>query len=144
MQDAFVLTTLFDITNTDVIRGNSKERDQQRNWETILQLLSLKTQPIILEGPIRIEFIDFKKYNGITSCFGDFYHGMPAPQTIWAVKFTSDHSDIYTPDQLYKDFDQTPMIMGLDETARFILPMFNSYETLKNIHFFEASELNIS
>lgn len=143
MTDSFVLTTLLDITETGVIRGNSQERDQQRNWETILQVLSLRTQPIILEGPIRIDHVDFQKFKGMSKCFGDFYLELPYPQTIWAVKFTSEHTDIYSAEQLYSDFDQIPMITGLNETARFLLPMFNSYGTLKNIHLFTTNELNI-
>lgn len=142
MNPAFILTTLIDTTRTDILRGNSKERDQQRNWETIVQVLSLKTQPVIIEGPIKIEQIDFKKHTGLQICFGEFYYDLPPPQSVWGIKFTSEHSDIYTVDQLYNDFDQVPIILGLNETARFMLPIFHSYGTLKNIHFFQADELN--
>ena len=144
MTESFVLTTLIDITETGVIRGNSKERDQQRNWETVLQVLSLRTQPIILEGPIKIDSIDFKKHLGLTKTYGEFYHDFPFPQTMWAVKFCSEQAGIYNVEQLYEDFDKVPVIMGLDETVRFMLPMFNSYGSLKNIHLFTANELNIN
>ena len=144
MQDAFVFTTLIDITETNELRGHSKERDQQRNWETVLQVLGLKTQPIILDGPDRVELIDFKKHLGVTKFFGEFYHDLPYPQTIWAIKFTSDNEDVYNIDDLYIDFDQVPIILGLDETARFMLPIFHSFGSLKNIHIFKANELNIN
>lgn len=144
MNDAFILVTLFDITKTNAIRGDSKQRDQQRNWETVLQVLSLKTQPIILEGPEQVDSIDFAKHTMIKTYFGDFYHDMPGPQSIWAMKFTNEHAGIYSIDQLYDDFDQVPVILGLDETARFMLPIFNSYGALKNIHLFRAEELNIN
>lgn len=143
MKQAFVLITLIDITKTDIVRGDSKQRDQQRNWETVLQVLSLKTQPNVLEGPLKIEYIDLASYNGFKLYFGDFYHDMPAPHTLWAVKFNSEHSEIYDIESLYQDFDQVPIILGLDETARFMLPIFHSYGTLKNIHLFRAEELNI-
>lgn len=143
MSHAFVLITLIDITKTDIVRGNNKQRDQQRNWETVLQVLSLKTQPNIVEGPVKIEYIDFLTHSGFKSCFGDFYHDMPAPQILWAVKFSGEHTEVYEIEQLYQDFDQVPIILGLDETARFMLPIFHSYGTLKNIHLFRAEELNI-
>lgn len=144
MTDAFVLTTLIDITKTGVIRGNSKDRDQQRNWETVLQVLSLRTQPVIIEGPVKIDSVDFKKHLGLKETYGEFYHDFPFPQTIWAIRFSSEQSGIYTIEQLYEDFDKVPFIMGLDETVRFMLPMFNSYGSLKNIHLFMDNELNIN
>ena len=143
MNEPLVLTTLIDITETGIIRGNSKQRDQQRNWECVLQVLSLRTQPIVLEGPIRLDLIDFKTHIGVKNTYGEFYHDLPFPQTVWAIKFTSEQNGIYSKEQIYEDFDKVPIILGLDETARFILPMFNSYGSLKNIHLFSAYELNI-
>src|SRR5210317_1286634 len=43
--------TLVDCTATGVTKGDSKERNQQRNWETIIQTFGILTQPIILESP---------------------------------------------------------------------------------------------
>lgn len=140
MSHAFVLITLIDITKTDTIRGYSKQRDQQRNWETVIQVLSLKTQPIILEGPLQIEFNT--DYSNGQQWLGDFYTEQQYPQKLWAVKFASERDDIYTIEQLCTDFDQVPIILGLDETAKFMLPIFHSYGSLKNIHFFRAEELN--
>jgi hypothetical protein len=144
MKQSFVLATLIDITDTGEVRGNSKQRDQQRNWETVIQVLSLKTQPIIIEGPDRIDNIDFQKQTGVLKFFGEFYKELSGTQSFWAIKFTSEQNDIYSIDQLYEDFEQVPIILGLDETARFMLPLFHSYGALKNIHFFTADELNIN
>lgn len=140
MSQSWVCVTLIDITNTGVKHGDSEQRDQQRNWETVLQVLSLKTQPHITDGPEKIEDIDLK-YTGIKSYFGEFYEGT---HTIWGFRFYSDNEEVYTLDQLYEDFEQVPVILGLSETARFMLPIFHSYGTLKNIHFFPANELNIN
>ena len=44
--------TLIDITSTGVISWspqNERKRNQQRNWETVQQILSLRTQPTIME-----------------------------------------------------------------------------------------------
>ena len=136
MKDSWALVTLIDITETGVKRGDGKQRDQQRNWETVLQVLGLKTQPIVLEGPLKLEQVELVS----PGMFGEFYEGQ---QTVWAFKFTSD-TDVYTIDQLYEDFEQVPIILGLDETARFMLPIFHSYGTLKNIYFLSANTLNIS
>lgn len=144
MKNSLILITLIDITETSVIRGNSKERDQQRNWETVLQVLGLKTQPIIIEGPVKVEDIDFRSYIGAQPFFGEFYLNFSYPQNFWAVRFTSEHDDIYQIEQLYKDFDTVPVILGLDETAKFMLPIFHSYGALKNIHIFDSKELNIN
>jgi hypothetical protein len=47
-------------------------------------------------------------------------------------------------DQLEQDFEQTPIVLGLEETARFMLPIFHSYGTLKNIYFIQKESLNIN
>lgn len=144
MKNSFVLVTLVDITATGVLRGNTKERDQQRNWETVLQVLGLKTQPIILEGPDVIKSVNFQNNKILKEYFGEFYHESVNPQTLWAMGFTSDKENVYTINDLYYDFEQVPVILGLDETAKFMLPIFHSFGTLKNIHIFNASELNIN
>ena len=46
--------TLVDITATGVIRHTTADeipRNQQRNWETVLQCIGIKAQPQLLEGP---------------------------------------------------------------------------------------------
>ncbi len=136
MQNSWVLVTLVDITETGIRYGDSKERDQQRNWEAVLQVLSLKTQPIILEDITILDNVELSA----PGLFGEFYQGH---HRIWAAKFTSD-TDVYSIDQLYEDFEQVPIILGLDETARFMLPIFHSYGTLKNIYFLSANTINIS
>lgn len=131
----FICATLIDITPTGVTKGDSPERDQQRNWETVLQVLGLKTQPIILGGP---EIVN--NFEGANKIFGEFYQTM---QKVWVFKFTSEQN-IYTEDQLYEDFEQVPVIAGLEESARFMLPIFHSYGILKNIYFSTVDELNIN
>lgn len=137
MKQSWVCVTLIDITNTGIKYGNSKERDQQRNWETVLQVLGLKTQPMIKDLPVMLGNINVSKVNYL---FGEFYEGQ---QSLWAFNFYCEHN-IYTLEQLQEDFEQVPVILGLDETARFMLPIFHSYGTLKNIHFYSSDELNIN
>ena len=123
--------TLIDITETRVTRGEGDLRDKQRNWETILQTLGLRTQPMILRAP--------RCYNDIELAevcdFGEFYQGS---HRVWDFTFTGDREDSYDIEQLEQDIYQAPIITGLDETARLWLPLFHSVGPLKNIIFFST------
>lgn len=135
--------TLVDITATGVTRyrpDKEYQRDQQRNWETVLQTIGLRTQPMMIKGPVSIEAnLD----NGWE--FGENYQGT---HRIWAWTFGVEHEDIFgTYDDptagLVKDFEQVPIISGLDETARFMLPIFYPHGPIKNIYFKDlAIDLN--
>ncbi len=125
--------TLVDITPTGVVtfsQPNELKRNQQRNWETVQQILSLRTQPTILETD---DFTaDLKDYN-----FGVNYQGQ---HHIWTFKFGVDYPDIYQagPDKfgLVKyDFQITPVILGLSETARPELAVFTPKGPWNNIYF---------
>lgn len=121
--------TLIDITDTGVIRGESVERDQQRNWQTILQVLSLRTQPEIVHPPDKMEE-EVERF-----FFGDDFHGK---HNLWVFAFRSaNHGGEYNIDDLVRDFDQVPIILGLNETARMLLPLFFTGGTMKNIYFVE-------
>jgi hypothetical protein len=129
MEQQILCYTLIDITETGVTRGQSKQRDQQRNWETILQVLGLRTQPIILHPPKLNTYITLTPDWDL----GEFYEG---DHSIWAFSFQAERNDYYDIKQLEDDFNEVPVILGLDETARFLLPVFHGFGTLKNIVFF--------
>jgi hypothetical protein len=124
--------TLVDITPTGVIRGDndSQERNQQRNWETLLQCIGLRTQPQnIIEPVSMLENINYLE-------FGDFY---PGEQRVWAWSWTVEREGVYDlPGAplggLLQDLEQVPIVTGLTETARFMLPIFYPYGTIKNIY----------
>jgi len=130
----FQLNTLVDITRTGVIRGdNDPKRNQQRNFETVLQILGLRTQPMVIRPPeatvVPEDMIEF--------WFGDVYHDME--QRVWTMYFSADRPDAYADStnpvgHLLSDFEQVPIITGLDETARFLLPIFYPHGAIKNIH----------
>lgn len=131
MDPVITAFTLIDITPTNTIKGESLARDQQRNWETVLQVLGLKTQPIIINYPsvwLNENIKDFE--------FGNFYEGY---QTIWAWQFRGERDEFYNLEILQQDFDQVPIILGLEETARFMLPVFFTQGHLKNIYFKQLS-----
>ena len=127
--------TLVDITDTGVTRsrsGQEKQRNQQRNWETLIQVLSLRTQPQEMDGPYINEY-------EITSdsIFGEMYQGK---HLVWHFSFGVEAVNVFKNNKsdyglLYEDFAEVPIIQGLDETARFMLPIFHPYGAIKNIHF---------
>jgi hypothetical protein len=107
------------------------ERDQHRNYETVIQAISLITQPMEITKPIcthaHMEWLEF----------GEFFEG---EHKVWVWQFAVEHSDIFTigtnpVGRLNETFDQVPIICGLDETARFMLPIFYPYGTIKNVYF---------
>ena len=126
--------SLVDITATGVIRGtdpDAVDRNQQRNWETVLQCIGLRTQPHNISVPIRTS-VDLDLME-----FGDFYTGT---QTVWAWSWTVEVTGVYDLSNrplggLIKDFEQVPIICGLEETARFMLPIFYPHGAIKNIYF---------
>lgn len=125
--------TLIDITNTGVTKFHQsmmKERNQQRNWESVLQLLGLRTQIFDLSQTVISDTV--KSYE-----FGKLYKGK---QKIWSFEFYVEHDSVYLSNNnpvgvLEKDFEQTPIIVGLDETAKPPISLFYTSGPEKNIYF---------
>jgi len=130
--------SLVDITATGVTRHmdpENIERNQQRNWETVLQCMNLRTQPLHIQKP-QIYDIDLDALN-----FGDFYQGK---HKVWIWTWAIEAAEVYDlPGKpmggLHADFEQVPIITYLTETARFMLPIFYPYGTIKNIYFQQVS-----
>ena len=132
--------TLVDITPTHVIRSVNPDdikRNQQRNWETVLQCMSLRTQPLHIKEP--------KIYQEVPTDvlkFGDYFEGN---HTVWHWTWATEKSDVYDlPNKplggLLQDFEQVPIITGLGETGRFMLPIFYPYGAIKNVYFVQHAE----
>lgn len=133
--------SLVDITPTGVIRHHDPdniERNQQRNWETVLQCLNLRTQPLYIHTPRLLHFpgegelcdLDFLY-------FGDFYSGH---HKVWTWSWAIEAKDVYDlPGKpmggIHADFEQVPIITYLTDTARFLLPIFYPYGSIRNIYF---------
>jgi len=106
------VTTTFDITNTNIIRRYNKilltasitnedeyntAKKQQTNFETIMQVISLRTQPTIIHKP-KTYIKNKKKY--------------------WAFDFTVEFDNVYYDGKdniglLKSDCNNTPMINKL-------------------------------
>ena len=118
LQSGYVDTTGTAITTTD--QWNTS-RNKQRNWETILQCVSLQTQPLNVTDPQIIRRNEHK---------------------VWTFNFSIHHRDIFNNgnDQLgvlKEAVHGVPMIVGLDETYKdgFILPYLIAKGENKNISF---------
>lgn len=126
--------TLIDITPTGVTNHTLKNelaRNQQRNWETVQQIISLRTQPTIISTDQFEDDVN-KGYN-----FGVNYKGS---HKIWTFEFSVEYADIYQvgPDRfgLAKyDFNITPIILGLTETAKPEHALFYPKGPWNNIYF---------
>ena len=136
MQDnieIYDMFTLVDVTATGVTRGpDGLQRDQQRNWETVVQAVGLLAQPLTIIEPGRNLNVDLKWLE-----FGDFFEG---EHSVWNWRFAVEHSGVFAQGdnpvgRLEQVFEQVPVICGLEETARFMLPIFYPYGAIKNIYF---------
>lgn len=124
--------TLVDITATGELRSTTElPRDQQRNWETVIQTVSLGAQPYDIIAPqqkvINLDYLEF----------GNMYQG---EHSVWLWAFAVEHADVFTESDnpvagLERCFEQVPVICGLTETARFMLPIFYPHGGIKNIYF---------
>jgi hypothetical protein len=126
--------TLFDITRTGVLKNYTpdipafiddadqlvrnqaewnRSRNQQRNFETLMQIISLRAQPIMLENPKIFTVQSFDQMG-----FGSAIQG---GQTVWMVSFATEHTDVYSDAStalglLVSECHNIPMITGLTET----------------------------
>lgn len=73
---------------------------------------------------------------GDTYEFGSMYEGL---HNVWSVDFSIEFDNLFEDSKgnsvglLLDDLNEVPIINGLEETARFILPCFFSYGVCKNI-----------
>jgi hypothetical protein len=124
--------TLVDITQTNNIDSdNSKSRNQQRNWETVIQVIGLRSQPTLLSSPTA-DLLDLSYFR-----FGTEYTGM---QKVWTFKFGTEQDGVYSNDVspfglLENDFVKVPIIIGLDESVPMSWNTFKVVGPQRNIYF---------
>ena len=137
-----------DVTCTGVTRGENLARNQQRNWETVLQIFGLQTQPVILQLPE--EHFCNKDDNFVGSelfqCMGkrhQFVVEMLRPDTrFWVFAIGSERADVLDCDTLLGLFDLVPVIPNLTETIKLEPSVFHTSDSdLINIQFFPAPTL---
>jgi hypothetical protein len=146
--DYYTCYTLFDITSTAVIgtvtlpfkdaAGQAvvdditweRSRNQQRNWDTMLQIVSMRAQPMAFSKPKVIDTDDH--------CFVQYYSGK---HRIWSFTFGVEAREVFRKGSdpvwtLQNDSKLVPMSVGLTETANLspacILPV-NTQFKLSNV-----------
>ena len=135
--------TLFDITHTGVRQRNKipegvdtqkfiYQRNTQNNLDTLLQVISLRSQPEILQNPT------MSKYNlEELDYFGFMYTGENV--LVWMFEFEVHHSSVFNDGieefgHLYNDCDGIPMIKCNTEYDKLTNFLDINTET-KNIYF---------
>jgi hypothetical protein len=133
--DNFTVYTLVDITNTETTDPDlfdTLEYNQYQNLNTILQVVGMRTQPIV------ISVIMEKSANLKNFKFGSQYSGK---QNVWIIKFASEYKDAWLKENdpsffLKKDIDGIAYISSLEETVKFDIDIFNTSSVkYKNIYF---------
>jgi hypothetical protein len=137
----FIGYTLVDITDTGVYRSDFDQlrRNQQRNWETVLQILGLRTQPQDMVSAQTSTRVNLSLYK-----FGKKFTGL---QNCWQFMFYVEQQDIFgdinNPTNLFAhDFDSIPIIINLTESVKLDLPLFQTNGEFKNIYFEVYSNLD--
>jgi hypothetical protein len=140
--------TLFDITKTGITNRKNvsinavdpmhwqRARNQQCNFDTILQLISLRSQPEDITDPklLKIQFKEFDK-------FGFLFENETSDDTYncWSFDFSISHQSVFDDGIselgcLYVDCDSVPMILIGTEWNK--LPAFlDTSIELRNIYF---------
>ena len=131
--------TIVDITDAGDSnpKGNSKTYRQSQNTNTLIQVLSMRTQ-LVLSSVYKLETQDLSDYD-----FGTDYTGTG---TVWQLKFASEHDAVWQreEDPVYwatTDCNSVPVNNGLDETHNTI----DYFETVnaesKNLYFTSSTFL---
>ena len=101
------LLTLIDITETGEHRGPNKlEVGQQANYNTVIQALGLRINPIPLKLTVQEKTIT-------TLGFGTKYKGK---NRCWQLDFDLDYGE-YSQEMFEEDFDFVPVVTNLTETV---------------------------
>jgi hypothetical protein len=146
---------LFDITRTGVIHrikpGEDEDpaewaikRNTQCNFDTVLQVISLRSQPELLSDPEKIQIrFDDNEFFGFL-----FEQQEDEVYPCWKFDFEVQHPSVFDDGiselgGLYRDCDRVPMILCGTEWDK--LPAFlDASPELRNIYFVSHNEQNSS
>lgn len=138
--------TLFDITPTGIVNRNRPVEDEeiaswlhkrntQCNFDTVLQAISLRSQPEIIKMPEKTEI----RFDEFTDFGFLFEQQEDEVYTCWSFDFNIQHASVFNDGTnalgaLYSDCDTVPMIKT--DTVWDKLPAFlDTSDELKNIYF---------
>lgn len=134
----YTIYTLIDITDANVSSPKIDEKKfyQSQNLNTFMQVIGLRTQPVI-SSITKLESQDLIDYS-----FGTDFTGS---QTVWLLKFVSDTDRAWYEDNNYtalllQDFDFIPVHDQLDETVVIDGDIINTNNEEKLNTYFTFSE----
>lgn len=122
----FRVLTLVDITETRQYRkevNKESEYQQQQNFNTLLQTIGMRVNPIYETSPHKIT-VNVKDYS-----FGSLYSG---EHTVWCWDFGIEYEGGFTDETgnpiglLVNDINLVPIISKLSETADLKVPVFDT------------------
>jgi hypothetical protein len=127
--ESIEITTLIDITNTNVTRANQGtplEYDQYRNWTTLLQCIGLRCIISYDNNPIS----DIQDIKGLG--FGSAYKGK---HRVWRFTFRPDRQGLFDDGAnpiglLLEDLNNVPIIGKLTETINIDRSVFNTDDSI--------------
>ena len=132
-KEIWYAVTLVDITETGVLRGKSKGRNQQRNFETLQQCVSMLSQPWGLSTPSLKSFSTIhSRFKDIGVQFGtkhDFTQEMLTDLNIWTWRFGIESIGVFGEKGYATKLEETlqniPVITNLDENCILEPPVFS-------------------
>ena len=127
------IKTLVDITQTGQTKFKSQDRlliNQQANWNTFLQVLSMRINPIFDGSPVKVtRALEPEE-------FGSDYK--EKEYNVWEFKFQSERDEALTHEMLREDFDLITVIKGLEESIINNSDAFRTTGMAQNIVFMYA------
>lgn len=140
--------TLFDITRTGNVHRRppingtpeqtkswEKTRNTQTNFDTIIQVLSLRSQPENITNPVQ----EIVAFDDTFDMFGFLYDNEDTAHSMWSFEFTIPHDKVYSDGinelgSLNGDCDGVPMIKVGTEWEK-LSNFLDTTPELKNIYF---------
>jgi hypothetical protein len=138
-KEIWYVLTLVDITETGVLRGNDKIRNQQRNFETLQQCIGMITQPWSLASPTKRTFkAVYRQFKDIGVTFGekhDVTQELIADLNLWTWRFGIEREGIFgsNGDILKNILQDIPVINYLEENCVLDPPVFSFRDLDRNI-----------
>jgi len=135
MNHRYLLYTTIDITPTGVVNDNQKnindyhlKRNQQRNYDTLCQVISL-----------RANIYNMKVTSNFMEAVPMFFTNptLPDEYTIWCLEFWCDREGVFGDNHiaLLNDLHMVPIVPALNETVPQFPPYFITQGELKNVYF---------
>ena len=143
LKEFYIVLTLVDITHTNEYRKNNKQRNQQRNYDTLMQTIGLFTQAIPVTEPFGVKLDGIHRKSGTD--FGEKHRVIQevfnVDHNIWLWQFAVETEGVLGQNAglLIDALHNTPAISGLDENCIMEPSVFATQGENKNTLIFRAS-----